>query len=124
DAYWNVDEAGLSDGERFAAVSNYLALVTAEMLAMIGADGPVIVEGPFAKNDCFLAMLQTAAQRPVETQTTSATGTAIGAALLVSSDGDGSSRARKPSRADATPVASKPALEAYAKAWRDAVAAS
>ncbi|MEO0979235.1 MAG: FGGY-family carbohydrate kinase [Pseudomonadota bacterium] len=124
DAYWNVDEAGLSDGERFAAVSNYLALVTAEMLAMIGADGPVIVEGPFAKNDCFLTMLQTAAQRPVETQTTSATGTAIGAALLVSSDGDGSRRARKPSRADAAPAASKPALEAYAKAWRDAVAAS
>jgi len=120
-ACWNVEESGLSDGERFAAVSNYLALVTAEMLVMIGADGPIIVEGPFAQNDCFLAMLQAAAQRPVETQKASATGTAIGAALLVSCGSDGSSSSREILRTDIAPVKSQPVLEAYAQAWREAV---
>lgn len=117
-ACWNVDETGLSDGERFAAVSNYLALVTAEMLAMIGADGPIIVEGPFAQNDCYLAMLQAAAQRPVETQKTSATGTAIGAALLICG---GSGASRETPRTEDVPVNAQPALEAYARAWRKTV---
>lgn len=120
-ARWNVDETGLSNGERYAAVANYLALVTAEMLEMTGADGPIIVEGPFAQNDCFLAMLQAAAQRPVETQKTSATGTAIGAALLISGGRAGSGALQEMLQTDVTPVKSQPALEAYAKAWREAV---
>ena len=36
------------DGERAVAVSWYLALMTAVCLESIGADGPIVVEGPFA----------------------------------------------------------------------------
>lgn len=74
-----------SDGERFAAASFYCALMTATCLDLIGAEGPVIVEGPFAGNPHFLAMLGAALQRPVFTNKGSTTGTAIGAAMLAGS---------------------------------------
>jgi sugar (pentulose or hexulose) kinase len=76
-----------SDGERFAAASFYCALMTATCLDLIGADGPVIVEGPFAANPHYLAMLGAALDRPVFTSTGSTTGTAIGAAMLARSSG-------------------------------------
>ena len=44
-AGWTVEPEG--PGERFAAVSFYLAMMTATCLGMIGAEGPVVVEGPF-----------------------------------------------------------------------------
>lgn len=66
-------------GERGAAVAHYLALMTDTCLSLIGAAGPVIVEGPFARNAEYLAMLSSL--RPVEVAA-SATGTSIGAALL------------------------------------------
>jgi sugar (pentulose or hexulose) kinase len=71
-----------SDGERFAAASFYCALMTATCLDLIGAEGPVIVEGPFAANPHYLAMLGAVIDRPVLTSTGSTTGTAIGAAML------------------------------------------
>ncbi len=49
---------------------------------MIGAEGPVVTEGPFARNRLFLGMLATAIDRPVTGAGESATGTSIGAALL------------------------------------------
>ncbi|CTQ53210.1 L-fuculokinase [Roseibium album] len=79
---WNTDEYSLSDGERFVAISFYLALMTAECLEMTGAMGPVIVEGPFARNMQYLAMLHAATGRAVKTSDGSSTGTSIGAALL------------------------------------------
>ncbi len=84
---WSVDETELTDAERYAALSFYLALVTAECLAMTGADGPSVVEGPFARNALYLDMLGAATGRPVEPSEGSATGTSIGAALLVSDGG-------------------------------------
>lgn len=72
-----------SDGETAVALAFYLALVTTESLAMLGADGPIVVEGPFAKNPDYLDMLETATGRPVYASTGGATGTAVGAALLV-----------------------------------------
>nr|WP_319383615.1 FGGY-family carbohydrate kinase [uncultured Roseibium sp.] len=115
-ARWNVEESGLSDGERFAAVSYYLALITAEMLTMIGAEGPTIVEGPFAQNDCFLAMLRAASGRPVDIQNAAATGTAIGAALLISGE---SIECHAPPHRTQANIVSGAALMTYAEAWRE-----
>lgn len=72
------------DGERFAAVSFYLAMMTATCLDLCGADGPTRVEGPFAKNEIYLAMLAAATARPLNASGASATGTSVGAAMLAS----------------------------------------
>ncbi|NRB20953.1 MAG: carbohydrate kinase [Rhodobacteraceae bacterium] len=72
-------------GFRAVALSYYLALMTDTCLRLTGADGPIIVEGPFAHNAQYLAMLQAATGRPV-LQSLSSTGTSIGAALLFVSD--------------------------------------
>ncbi|MET1416857.1 FGGY-family carbohydrate kinase [Roseibium sp. HPY-6] len=83
-AGWNIDDSSLSDGERYAAASFYLALVTSKCLDLIGAEGPTIVEGPFARNDLFMKMLEVASGRVAEGSKVSTTGTGLGAALLVS----------------------------------------
>ena len=67
--------------ERRAAVSFYLALMAATCLDLIGADGPTIIEGPFAANAEFAKMLRAATGRDVITEA-AGTGTSIGAALL------------------------------------------
>ena len=83
DAHWTVNEAELSQGERYAAISFYLALTTAECLSLAGAAGPVIVEGPFVKNRLYLEMLSAATGRSTIASGASATGTSVGAAMLV-----------------------------------------
>ena len=72
---------------RHVAASFYLAMMTATALELIGADGPTIVEGPFAANRLFVDMLAAATARPVIAAGTSATGTSIGAALLAAGEG-------------------------------------
>lgn len=79
---WTVDERALTDGQRHAAVSCYLALMTAVSLDMIGARGPTFVEGPFAGNEIYCSMLAAATERTVSA--VAGTGTSIGAALLTS----------------------------------------
>ena len=79
---WIGNEAELTPGQRFAAVSLYLAMMSAICLELTGAAGPTIVEGPFAKNRIFGAMLSVATGRAVLASSGSATGTSIGAALL------------------------------------------
>ncbi|THD82482.1 carbohydrate kinase [Aliigemmobacter aestuarii] len=79
---WTVEEPPIGSGKRAAAVAFYLALTTATCLDLIGHDGPVIVEGPFARNRAYLAMLGAASNCPV-VAARSATGTSQGAALLV-----------------------------------------
>ncbi|WP_430511435.1 FGGY-family carbohydrate kinase [Pannonibacter phragmitetus] len=117
---WSVeDEAGLSDGQHYAAVSFYLALVTAECLAMTGGQGPVIVEGPFAANRLYLSMLEAASARKIQVGDGSVTGTSIGAALLLAGfDGRGGEGAAQ----DDASVIPDAAFAAYAAAWRQAVA--
>lgn len=98
-------------GTRAAALSYYLALMTRECLGLIGAAGPTIVEGPFARNAPFLAMLGAATGRPVLRSHT-ATGTSIGAALLCGPSG---------AVAPPDPVATARNtidLAAYAARWR------
>jgi sugar (pentulose or hexulose) kinase len=76
---WTAEPA--TPGERRAAISFYLALMSATCLDLIGAQGPTIVEGPFAANAEFTKMLEAATARPIVT-TGTGTGTSIGAALL------------------------------------------
>lgn len=68
-------------GERRAAISWYLALMTRTCLDLAGADGPVIIEGPFAQNADYCAMLASISPAGAEIAG-SATGTSAGAALL------------------------------------------
>ncbi|SFI55767.1 FGGY-family carbohydrate kinase [Jannaschia pohangensis] len=78
---WHGPEPAAGSGPRAVALSWYLALMTRECLTLTGATGPTIVEGPFARNPHYLAMLSAAAGRPV-LRSQSTTGTSIGAALL------------------------------------------
>jgi len=111
---WTVEEAALTDGERFVAVSFYLALMTATGLDMTGAEGQILVEGPFAENPAYLDMLAAATGRPVSA--VAGTGTSIGAALLTAD-------APRPSRGSAGLHAdAPPAMLAYAKKWRSEAA--
>jgi sugar (pentulose or hexulose) kinase len=103
-----------NDGQRAIAASFYLALTTATCLDLIGADGPTIVEGPFARNSAFVRMLAAGTGRPVVADSAGSTGTSVGAALLVS----------------ATPPIVRPSAslppdedgwKRYANAWKSAV---
>jgi sugar (pentulose or hexulose) kinase len=88
-------ENRMTPGEKSVALSWYLALMTTECLSMIGARGPSIVEGPFARNTDYIAMLEAATGRPVQLSH-SATGTSIGASLLADPDAKPAQTIRAP----------------------------
>ena len=102
-------------GERAAAVDFYLAMMTAQCLRLIGADGPVVVEGPFAANALYCSMLAAATGRAVVADDRGVTGTSIGAALLLATP-------RGPRRANDSKVFRPPGpvWSAYARAWTEA----
>jgi hypothetical protein len=107
---WN--EAPETIGEEMLALSWYLALMTDTCLGLTGAEGPVIVEGPFARNADYLDML--AAVRPDGVVAMeSATGTSVGAALLIA-DGPVMPEGRAITPSDAS------AMQCYADLWRRA----
>ncbi|SIR21456.1 Sugar (pentulose or hexulose) kinase [Rhizobium sp. RU35A] len=99
---------------RWAAATLYLALMTEACLDLIGADGPALVEGPFAANPAYLAtlsaLLAARGDRPVLALSGS-TGTAHGAALLA-----GTRPAQEP--ADPVRPLAVEGLEAYRSTWR------
>lgn len=97
---------------RALAVAQYLGMMTATCLGLIGADGPIVVEGPFARNDAYLAMLAAATGRQVEASV-AATGTALGAALLAA---PGAARA-----GEMRLFAPDPGLRAVFQRWQAAV---
>ena len=78
---WRWSDPALTPGVKSLALSFYLALVTIECLNLIGAEGPVVVEGPFARNALYLDMLSLVAGRPVECAR-DAGRASLGAALL------------------------------------------
>jgi sugar (pentulose or hexulose) kinase len=82
-AEWRGGEP-VAPGPRQAAVSLYLALMTTVCLDLIGAQGPVIAEGPLAADPLYLRMLAAATGRSVLPSPSRGTGTSIGAALLTS----------------------------------------
>jgi len=110
---WSTDPSRLSQGERAAAASLYAALVSETCLSLAGAQGPVVVEGPFGGNPTFLAALGQLIPRPVIARP-DATGTTDGAALLAAGP------EAKPDLRDAPAV--KPLdidLSAYAMTWTE-----
>ena len=109
---WTVEESALTDGQRFVAVSCYLALMTATGLETIDAKGPVLVEGPFADNPVFLDMLTAATGRPVSA--VKGTGTSIGAALLTA-------EVASKERRDDTLRKGKPGMVSYSRKWHASV---
>ena len=102
-----------TDGERLYAVSLYLALMSGVTRELIGAEGDVVVEGPFAANGDYLAMLASLTGRwPVVTGGRM-TGTSFGAACLALDP------ASLPFEAEAAvPAEPDPRHLAYAARWR------
>lgn len=116
---WIGPEPELGTPDRSAAISFYLAMVTAECLSLTGHEGPVIVEGPFATNTGFCDLLSVATGCAVVTAE-SATGTSQGAALLALGSGPALASVPAPQPA---PVRSA-SYEAYVLRWRQALAHS
>ena len=112
-AQWIGQEPATGSGMRAAVVGFYLALVTAECLDLIGQTGPILVEGPFARNTSYLDMLASATNRPVHAMPSS-TGTSEGAALLTRLDARSTEKQLDAEQAH-LPVAE---LASYAQAWR------
>ncbi len=112
---WTVDPTRLTSGERVAAASLYLALVTDSCLRLAGVGRFVAVEGPLARNALYcgaLAALTGARVIP----SPDATGTTVGAAMLFGGDA--------PAAAESQPVAPLDGGDflAYCAAWRAASA--
>ncbi|HSX75351.1 MAG TPA: FGGY-family carbohydrate kinase [Shinella sp.] len=114
-AAWTVPREDLGEDAAQAVIAFHLALMTATCLDLIGADGPVIVEGPFAANRAFLMMLKVATGRPVLAGG-SATGTSVGAACLAAGC------APEPALVSVEEALPEDAAD-YAARWRKLVAA-
>ena len=114
---WSTDPAKLSGAERSAVASLYCALIAATCLRLTGAGGPIIVEGPFARNRTFLAALARLVPRPVLARP-DATGTIGGAALLALGP-----NALPPRADDPDPVVPiEVDLSVYARDWEERAA--
>jgi sugar (pentulose or hexulose) kinase len=115
---WSHDAARLSPAERAGVAGLYAALVAETCLALTGAAGPVIVEGPFARNTLFLAALAQRLGRPVIGHE-DATGTIHGAALLAAGPHPSAILPADPSATQPLAVD----LGAYATLWRERIGA-
>ena len=109
-------EPPATPGLTAVAASFYAALMGAECLGLIGAEGEIVIEGPFGANLAFLRMLATATGRPVIAAGDGA-GTSLGAALLAAPGG---------ARALPQPVLPQtdPRWASYATAWKQLVQAA
>ena len=114
-AVWVGNEPAKGSAAREIAASFYLALMTAECLDLIGAEGPILVEGPFSRNAAYLHMLASVLGRDVH-PLEGATGTSQGAALLSLGDEESGPTAPLPAAAKGSAAA-----ENYARRWRDLV---
>jgi len=109
---WSHDPASLTKQQRTAAASLYLSLVSRTCLDLVGAQGPVIVEGPFADNALYCAALKELIGRPVVAA--AGTGTSIGAALLIAGSSVGVFETPDTVKTEVVDVAG---LSEYAAAW-------
>ncbi len=98
------------------AVTLYLALMTHECLALIGADGPTYIEGPLAQDKHYAQMLAAVSKRPVLISE-SETGTSIGAAMLINPPENAPDYTRV--ELDAM---QRNKLEKYARRWKQQLA--
>lgn len=109
---WTVAHEGLSDGERTAAASLYLALVARECLDLCGLGRSITIEGPLARNALFGAAL--AALTGVAVHASGdGTGTSLGASLLF-----GGQPAHEQHDRPVAPLA-HPGFAEYAARWRE-----
>lgn len=114
-AHWHGPEP--QGAARMVALGYYLAMMSKSCLDLIGAEGPAIIEGPFARNADYLDMLAALWPAGIEVAASS-TGTAVGAALLAlpHHKGAGTKAIDPPADADR--------LRSYAQLWQQSVAAS
>ncbi|MGR3501038.1 FGGY-family carbohydrate kinase [Pseudaestuariivita sp.] len=117
-ARWIGSEPAHGSIERTVATGFYLALMAAECLTLIGHKGTVIIEGPFAWNASFCAMLAAASGSMVEASG-GTTGTSEGAALLALPAGSQPPAAER----RRTYHPGSDALLRYAASWRSKVSA-
>ena len=109
-----IGDASADNAERLAAVSLYLALMTEACLGLIGARGPIFVEGPFALNSAYLVALSALTRTDV-IAVAGSTGTSQGAALLTG--------IRPPAVIGSSPIRGDVAgLIRYRQTWREALA--
>ncbi|MGP9791642.1 FGGY-family carbohydrate kinase [Roseinatronobacter sp. NSM] len=109
-------EPALGSDLRAVAVSFYLALVTSECLRLVGQRGSLIVEGPFAGNMAYLAMLKAVTNADV-LHAEGQTGTSQGAAMLCGP----APKTRTGSVAISPEIAAR--CKAYSQRWRAALGA-
>lgn len=114
---WSHDPDGLTPAERTAAASLYAALMTATCLDRLGADGPIFVEGPFARNGLYGAAVARLTGQAVH-PSSRRTGTSTGAARLFAS-----ARATDTDRPRLLGSAARlgAAFDDYAARWRDGI---
>jgi len=124
-AHWSVPRETLDKATIYTVTSFYLALMTAQCLALTDASGEIVVEGPFAANRLYAEMLAIATARPVIAMRSSATGTSVGAALLTFGDNLAGAKKAAASDSEGQMVAPSAGLTAamvsYAEAWRKVV---
>lgn len=110
---WKGDPKRLAPGAYLYAVSLYLGMMTAVSLDLIGADGPIVVEGPLSANRTFVETLTAVTGRPVKTGGSGVTGTSAGTALLALGRD-----ARIASHSAMVTLSPDPRIAAYAAEWR------
>jgi len=111
---WSVDPEGLSDRERMASASLYMALLAHTCLRLASLGELIVVEGPLARNTIFCSALAALTERPVHVSA-DATGTSLGAAMLFEDEGVAATLGEP-----ITPMMVA-GLHAYADAWMKAV---
>lgn len=116
---WTVPPETLTPGERCAAASLYLALMSNVCLDLLGASGETIVQGPFARNALFGDALASLTGRPLSiTQGVTATGAGAARLLLPHLP------VVTGTAAPGLPSALHPALFTYAARWAELIGAS
>ena len=111
---WSVTPETLTPGERTAAASLYLALVTRACLELCGLGREIIIEGPLARNALFGQALARLTGVPVRASG-DATGTSLGASMLFGAAGHATA-------GDAVEPLDVPGFDGYAARWREAIA--
>ncbi|MFB0690150.1 FGGY-family carbohydrate kinase [Agrobacterium pusense] len=108
-----LNAADKSRHERWAAACLYLALMTETCLELVAAQGPLLIEGPFSRNDAYLLAVASLMTEHVVIALPGSTGTSQGAALLAG---------MKPSNRNSKNIAPLrlEELDAYRAAWRQA----
>ena len=105
--------SGLNPDETYVAASLYAALMTKACLDLTRAAGPIVVEGPFARNALYVEALSKATERSVM-PVASSTGTSVGAALLALGPSERSMPQAGPRRG---PTRLPKAFREYAAQW-------